>query len=106
MIPSLLLAEMYRANLNSKSTVWKFQDFSVTQVLREINFGEPRSIKTAIFAVLGALNFVDLVDFSLPKEQKFLKLPFLPFLGSEFCCFGKFQPKKFLKFLKIQIQRI
>ena len=74
MIPSLLLAEMYRANLNSKSTVWKFQDFSVTQVLREINFGEPRSIKTAIFAVLGALNFVDLVDFSLPKEQKFLKI--------------------------------
>ena len=74
MIPSLLLAEMYRANLNSKSTVWKFQDFSVTQVLREINFGEPRSIKTAIYAVLGALNFVDLVDFSLQKMKKFIKI--------------------------------
>ena len=28
-------------------TVWKFQDFSVTQILREINFGECRSSKTA-----------------------------------------------------------
>ena len=28
-------------------TVWKFQDFSITQILREINFGESRSSKIA-----------------------------------------------------------
>ena len=35
------------------NTVWKFQDFSIIQILCEINFGESRSSKTAIF---GALN--------------------------------------------------
>ena len=29
-------------------TVWKFDDFSVTQILREINFGDSRSAKYAI----------------------------------------------------------
>ena len=37
--------------------------FSVTQILREINFGELRSSKNAIFAILGALNF-DFHNFS------------------------------------------
>ena len=46
------------------------QDFSVTQILREINFGESRSSKIAIF---GALNFVDLVNISLQKVQKVMK---------------------------------
>ena len=55
------------------SKVWKFQDFSITQILREINFGESRRAKTAIFAILGALNFVDLVHFSFEKVQKFTK---------------------------------
>ena len=27
--------------LFSRSTVWKFQDFSITQILREINFRDP-----------------------------------------------------------------
>ena len=35
-------------------TVWKFQAFSVTQILREINFGECKKSKSAIFAILGA----------------------------------------------------
>ena len=57
----------------------KFQDFSVTQILCEINFGESRSAKTAGFAILGALDFVDLVHFSLQnsksaKIQKFIKV--------------------------------
>ena len=30
-------------------TVWKFHDFSVIQILREINFGESRSSKTVKF---------------------------------------------------------
>ena len=40
-------------------SVWNFQDLSVTKFLREINFGQSRSSKTAIFAILGALNFVN-----------------------------------------------
>ena len=37
--------------------MWKFQDFSVTQILREINFGDSKSAKSAILAHLEALNF-------------------------------------------------
>ena len=48
-------------------TVWNFQDFSVTQILRKINFGESLSAKPAIFAIFGAQNFVDLVIFILQK---------------------------------------
>ena len=45
--------------------LWKFHDFSVTQILREINFGESRSAETAIFAIFAALNSVYLVNSSL-----------------------------------------
>ena len=41
-------------------TVWKFQDFAITQILREINFEGSRSAKSAILTLLEALNF----DFS------------------------------------------
>ena len=44
--------------------MWKFQDFSVTHILREISFGDSKSSKIAIFAIFGALNLVDLVIFS------------------------------------------
>ena len=50
--------------------MWKLQDFSVTQILREINLGESRSSKTAVFAI---------------------------FWGSEFCSLGGFQPTKIAK---------
>ena len=52
-------------------TMWKFQDFCITQILREINFVDSRCAKTAI---LGAVNFVHLVNFSLQKVQKFIKI--------------------------------
>ena len=55
--------------LGKCSTLWKFQDFSVAQILREINFGESRSSKTAIFAILRPANFVHLVKFRLQKVQ-------------------------------------
>ena len=55
-------------------TVWKFQDFSVIQILREINFRESRSSKITGFAIFGALNFVNLVTVSLQKVQKFIKV--------------------------------
>ena len=55
-------------------TVWKIQHFSITQILREINFGECKSSKNAIFAILGAVNFVNLVGFSLQKVQNFINI--------------------------------
>ena len=54
--------------------MWIFQDFPVSLILREIIFGEFRSSEIAIFAILGALNFVHLVIFSLQKVQKFIKI--------------------------------
>ena len=55
-------------------TVWKFQDSSVIQILREIKIGESRNSKTTIFAIFEALNFVCWVNFSLHKVQKFMKI--------------------------------
>ena len=57
----------YKMNHSWKQ--WKFQDFSVIQILREINFRESRSAKSAVYAISGALNFVDLVYSSLQKVQ-------------------------------------
>ena len=37
--------------------MWKFQDFCISQILREINFGDSRSAKSAIVTHLEALNF-------------------------------------------------
>ena len=38
-------------------TVWKFHDFSLTQILREINFGDSTSAISAILTHLQALDF-------------------------------------------------
>ena len=54
-------------------TVCKFENISVTQILREINFGEFKSSETAVFAILGALNFAKLVNCSLQKVKKIHK---------------------------------
>ena len=35
----------------------KFQDFSITQILREINFEESGSAKSAILTYLEAVNY-------------------------------------------------
>ena len=52
-------------------TVWKFQNFSASQILREINFGECRS-----FANLGALKFPIWWISAFLKVQKFVKIRF------------------------------
>ena len=39
-------------------TVWKFQDFSVTQILREINFGNYWSFESTNYCIFKALNFI------------------------------------------------
>ena len=36
--------------------MWKFHDFSITEILREINFGDSKSAKSAILTHLEALN--------------------------------------------------
>ena len=46
-------------------TVWKFQVF-LSQILREIRFGE---VGSAFFAVFGPLNFVNLLKYNLQKVQ-------------------------------------
>ena len=37
--------------------MWKFWDFSIPQILREIDFWDSRSAKSAIFTHLEAMNF-------------------------------------------------
>ena len=59
-----------------KFTVWKFHDFPITRILREINFEESRCSKTAVCAILEGLNFVKLVNFSLQKVYDFIKAEF------------------------------
>ena len=47
--------------------MWKFHDFSNTQIYVKLNYGDSRS------ANQGALNFVNLVNFSLLKNAKNLE---------------------------------
>ena len=39
------------------TTAWKFHDFSITQILREITFSDTKSEKSAVLTHLKALNF-------------------------------------------------
>ena len=59
----------------SESTVWKFHDFSITHILREINFWDATSAKSDILTHLEALNldFYDFVAFFVifTKSTKF-----------------------------------
>ena len=48
-------------------------DILIFQILREINFGEFRNSKIAVFAIFGPLEFVNLVNFSLQKVHKIIK---------------------------------
>ena len=42
--------------------MWKCHSYSITQILREINFGDSRSAQSAILTRLEALDF-DLYEF-------------------------------------------
>ena len=59
------------------ATLWKFHDFSVNQILREINFWDSRSAKSAILTHLEALK----CDFN----------EFLHFLNAEIYQINHFQ---------------
>ena len=52
--------------------VWKFQDFSAAQILREINFGHFDAPKIAIFIIWAGLNFEYLCTFGIFKCEIFL----------------------------------
>ena len=59
-----MLPDYFIAKLDSQiCTVWKFQDFSITQILREIKYGDSKNAKSAILAHLEALNF-DFYEYS------------------------------------------
>ena len=45
--------------------MWKFQDFSATHILREINFGCCEAKKTAILTIRAALNLEFLATFDI-----------------------------------------
>ena len=49
------------------------REFSVTQILREINLEKSRRSKPAGLSILGALNFDDLVYLGLQKVQILVK---------------------------------
>ena len=57
----LLLRKLFlilsRVIFTINATVWKFHDFSITQILSEINFRDSGSAKSAILTLSGALNF-------------------------------------------------
>ena len=80
--------------------MWKFQDFCITQFIREINFEHSRSAKTAIFALLRAVNFVQLVNFSFQKVQKFIKIQIQSFGMCETA--GRFYMKSIFGILEVQ----
>ena len=56
--------------------MWEFQDFSATQILREINFGHFEAQETAVLTLRAALNFevlgtFDVFKCEMPKNSKF-----------------------------------
>ena len=51
--------------------VWKFLTFSITQILREINFGDSKSAKFAILTDLESLNFDLLGIFALFEGRNY-----------------------------------
>ena len=67
--------ELIMMMLDCRVTVWKYQDFSVNDILCEINFRESRTLKTVVF---------------------------FSFRGSEIGGFGKFQSAKSTKVHKNQ----
>ena len=46
-----MLKKCQKVQPNWVYTMWKFQDFSATQILREINFGHLEAPKTAILTL-------------------------------------------------------
>ena len=52
----------------------KIQYFPITQIFREIKFGILEVLKITIFAILGALNFVNLVYSSAARKIPYVQI--------------------------------
>ena len=76
------------------SKVWKFHNFSITQILREINIWDSRSAKYTILTHLEALNvyFHDFLQFMMAQFTKLAKLKPLKLQNGSFGA-SKFSPK-------------
>ena len=59
-------------------TVWKFHNFCITHILREIKFWDSRSAKSAIVTILEALNFdlYELLHFLKAESDQINKIQF------------------------------
>jgi len=76
--------------------MWKFHDFSITQILREIKYGGSRSSKNAVFfSIFEAMNFINLINISIQRVQKWLKIKIQ---SLSMCKNGRFQDSKFACF--------
>ena len=62
----------------AKKAIWThlciFFTFWRLKLTKRTKFTAPKMAKTAVFAILGGVNFVLLVDISLEKVQKFIKI--------------------------------
>ena len=74
--------------------MWKFYDFSITQILREVNFGDSRSVKSAILPHLQVLNFdfYQIWHFLKAEIYQINKIQ-SPKIGKK----GSFRPSRFCK---------
>ena len=80
---SIILATEYLSSrIYTKISIWrnfeighmKFQDFSATQILREINFWSFWIPKAAFLTILAVLHFEILALFDIFKCEIFLKI--------------------------------
>ena len=67
---------MHQIKVSTFSQCGNIRIFPSFHISREINFGESESPKNAVFAILVALYFLNLVHFSLQKVQKIIKVIF------------------------------
>ena len=59
---------MYRpGQANWEYTMWKFQESSATQILREINFSHFEATKNGLLTILAGLNFEFWGILEIPK---------------------------------------
>ena len=58
---------------NWEYKMWKFQDFSATQILREISVGHFKAPKTAILTIGAALNLNFWKNFTLENVKNIRK---------------------------------
>ena len=65
--------ESHKDLTERQNTVWTIQKFPYIQILREINFRESRSSKTAILTLFEDLNF-DFEDFFIFWGMKLTKI--------------------------------